>query len=252
MKNFVVSDIHDHYDLLTEALNRNDFDINNVDHRLIVCGDAFCSGPQPGELFIFLHKLSEKGRLIFIYGNHDIELLDNLRAGKFTRPANRKCADLIVSCLTGRAGLTDDELVLECERLGFTRFLAETPVWYYENENYVFTHGFIPTDKKAYKSDWRDATEKEWRNAAARGDAMVLSMRYGISEPNKKIVCGHYSAARCYLMKDATPSDWNNKIYKDVSGVPADAFKPFFGDTFIAIDQSVKKTGFMNCIVIEE
>ena len=252
MKNFVVSDIHDHYDLLMEALNRNGFDINNKNHCLIVCGDAFYSGPQPGELFAFLRKLSEKGRLIFIYGNHDIELLDNLRAGKFTRPANRKCAELIVSCLTGRAGLIDDELILECERLGFTRFLAETPMWYYENENYVFTHGFIPTEKKAYKLDWRDATEKEWRNAAARGDAMALSMRYGISEPNKKIVCGHYSAARCYLMKGATQADWENKIYKDVSGVPAEGFEPFFGETFIAIDQSVKKTGFMNCIVLEE
>ena len=63
MKNFVVSDIHDHYDLLMEALDRNDFDINNADHRLIVCGDAFYSGPQPGELFAFLRKLSEKGRL---------------------------------------------------------------------------------------------------------------------------------------------------------------------------------------------
>ena len=81
---------------------------------------------------------------------------------------------------------------------------------------------------------------------------MTLSMRYGISEPNKMIVCGHYSAARCYLMKDAKEADWDNKIYKDVSGVPAEGFKPFFGDTFIAIDQSVKKTGFMNCIIIEE
>jgi hypothetical protein len=116
----------------------------------------------------------------------------------------------------------------------------------------VFTHGFIPTEKKAYRPDWRNATEKEWRNAASRGDAMALSMRYGISEPNKKIVCGHYSAARCYLMQNATPTDWENKIYKDVSKVPAEGFKPFFGDTFIAIDQSVKKTGFMNCIVIEE
>ena len=53
-------------------------------------------------------------------------------------------------------------------------------------------------------------------------------------------------------MKNATQADWENKIYKDVSGVPAEGFKPFFGDTFIAIDQSVKKTGFMNCIVIEE
>ena len=81
---------------------------------------------------------------------------------------------------------------------------------------------------------------------------MALSMRYGVSEPNKKIVCGHYSAARCYLMKDATESDWDNKIYKDVSGVPTEGFKPFWSETFIAIDQSVKKTGFMNCIVIEE
>ena len=189
MKNFVVSDIHDHYDLLMDALNRNGFALNNEYHRLIVCGDAFYSGPQPGELFVFLRKLSEKGRLIFIYGNHDIELLDNLRAGKFTRPANRRCAELIVRYLTQKTELSDDALAIECERLGFTRFLSETPVWYYESEDYVFTHGFIPTEKKAYKPDWRNATEKEWRNAAARGDAMALSMRYGISEPNKKIVC---------------------------------------------------------------
>ena len=252
MKNFVVSDIHDHFDLLIEALDSRGFDVNNENHRLIVCGDAFYSGPQPGELFVFLRELSEKGRLIFIYGNHDVELLDNLREHRFNRPANRKCAELIVRHMTGKTCMDDEELISECERLGFISFLAETPVWYYENENYVFTHGFIPTDKKAYRSDWRTATEKDWRNAAARGDAMALSLRYGVSEPNKKIVCGHYSAARCYLMKNATPSDWDNKIYKDVSGVPADGFKPFFGETFIAIDQSVKKTGFMNCIVLEE
>lgn len=252
MKNFVVSDIHDHYDLLMEALSRNGFDIDNEDHRLIVCGDAFYSGPQPGELFVFLRELSEKERLIFIYGNHDIELLDNLRAKDFTRPANRRCAELTVQYLTQKTGLTDEELVSECENLGFTRFLSEIPVWYHENESYVFTHGFIPTEKNTYRPDWRDATEREWRTAAARGDAMMLSMRYEVSEPNKKIVCGHYSAARCYLMKNATPADWENKIYKDVSKVPAEGFKPFLGDTFIAIDQSVKKTGFMNCIVMEE
>jgi hypothetical protein len=234
-----------------DALECNGFDVNNEDHRLIVCGDAFYSGPQPGELFVFLRGLSEKGRLIFIYGNHDIELLDNLKAKRFTRPANRRCAELIVQHMTQKTGLAEDVLISECGRLGFTRFLSEVPVWYYENEDYVFTHGFIPTEKRAYKPDWRDATEREWRTAAARGDAMMLSMRYGISEPNRKIVCGHYSAARCYLMKNATPTDWENKIYKDVSKVPAEGFKPFFGDTFIAIDQSVKKTGFMNCIVLE-
>ena len=80
---------------------------------------------------------------------------------------------------------------------------------------------------------------------------MLLSMRYGISEPKKIIVCGHFSAARCYLMNGATQVDWDNKIYKDVSNVLPEGFKTFFGDTFIALDQSVKKTGFVNCVVIE-
>ena len=252
MKNFIVSDIHDHFDLLTEALDRSGFDANDPNHRLTVCGDAFYSGPQPGELFVFLRDLWVSGRLIFIYGNHDIELLDNLREHRFSRPANRKCAELLVHHLTGKTKLTDEELISECDRLGFTAFLSDAPVWYRETENYIFTHGFIPTNKRAYRPDWRNATEKEWRTAAARGDAMMLSMRYGIIEPNKIIVSGHYSAARCYLMQNATESDWNNKIYKDVSQVPIEGFKPFYGKTFIAIDQSVKKTGFVNCIVLDE
>lgn len=50
-----------------------------------------------------------------------------------------------------------------------------------------------------------------------------------------------FSAARCYKMKSATQCVWENKIYKDVSDVPKEGFYPFFGETFIAIDQSVKK-----------
>ena len=248
MKDFAVSDIHDHYDLLREALAREGFDVHCADHRLILCGDAFYAGPQPGELFVFLRRLWEQGRLVLLYGNHDIELLDDLTAGRFRRPANRTCAALTVAHLTGETGLSDAALTAACERIGFTRFLAEVPVWYYETDRYVFTHGFIPTAKRAYRADWRSATEREWR-AAIRSDAMLLSMRCAIREPGKIIVCGHYSAARCYLMKNATPVDWESKRYKDVSGVPAEGFRAFFGDGFIALDGSVKKTGIVNCIL---
>ena len=249
MKNFVVSDIHDNYDLLMDALARNGFDINDSSHRLIVCGDAFFSGPKPAETFVFLREMSEKGRLIFIYGNHDIDILDSLRAKNFRRAGNRTCAELIVEHLTQKTGLTDDELVSECEKIGFIRFLAETPVWYYENEDYVFTHAFIPTENNAYRADWRNATEEEWRKAST-SDAMLLSMYYGISEPNKKIICGHFGAARCHLMKNATQEDWDNQIYKGITISPIDGYKPFFGDTFIAIDSSVNKTGVLSCIVV--
>lgn len=251
MKNFAVSDVHDHHSLLIEALNQAGFDESNESHRLILCGDAFYSGPEPGELFVFLRELSAKGRLIFIYGNHDTELLDNLREKCFKRKANRTCAELVVKHLTGEEDLTDEELASRCEEIGFTAFLSDVPLWYYETENYIFTHGFIPTVKRTYNPNWRSSTEKEWR-AASQADAMLLSMRYSVSESGKKIVCGHFSAARCYLMKDASESDWENKLYKDVSSVPIEGFKPFFGDTFIALDQSVKKTGFINCIILEE
>ena len=250
MKYFVVSDIHDRYNLMVAALNRNGFDEENEKHRLIVCGDAFYSGPQPGELYIFLRRLHENGKLVFIYGNHDVELLDNLQSGRFGRRGNRVCAALIVKALTGKEGLSDADLIAECCRLGFTEFLQTAPVWYYETDCYVFTHGFIPTTKNVYRPDWRCATEKEWRLAASRGDGMMLSMRYGVHEPNKTIVFGHYSAARCFLMQSATLSDWEEKKYKDVSAVPLEGFRPFFGETFIAIDQSVAKTGFVNCIVL--
>ena len=252
MKYFAVSDVHDHYDLLMEALRKNGFARENRDHHLILCGDAFYSGPQPGEMFSLLKSLHEEGRLIFIYGNHDVELLDNLRAGAFRRPGNRTCAALLVEHLTGKTGLRDEELIAACDRLSFTDFLEKVPVWYYETEDHIFTHGFIPVKSHAYRPDWRDAAEKEWRTAASRGDAMLLSMRYGIREPGKTIVCGHYSAARCYLMKGAASADWEKKLYKDVSKVPAEGFRPFYGDGFIAIDASVKKTGSVNCIVLDE
>ena len=252
MKNFVVSDCHDHYDLLLAALEEKGFDREKKEHRLILCGDAFTSGRQPGEMFRFLRALHEEGRLVFIYGNHDVELLGNLKAGAFRRPGNRTCAALLVEHLTGKTGLSDEELIAECERLGFTEFLEKVPVWYHETDRYIFTHGFIPTKKHAYLPDWRNASEKDWRAAAYRGDAMLLSMRCGVREPGKTIVCGHYSAARCYPMKDAASADWEKKLYKDVSGVPAEGYRPFYGDGFIAIDASVKKTGSVNCIVLDE
>ena len=255
MKYFVVSDVHDHYDLLKEALERNGFDEDNNGHRLIICGDAFYSGPQPGELFVYLKGLYEKGRLIFVRGNHDVELLDNLKKGKFGRPANRVCAALTVKHMTGRTDLTDGELISECERLGFTRFLSDVPVWYYETGRYVFTHGFIPTAKDRYDPEWRNADNKRWMSAVT-SDGMRLSMRCGISEPGKMIVFGHYSAARCRLMQNASEKDWENKIYTNQSEISkllkAGGYLPFFGDTFIAMDQSVKKTGYVNCAVIED
>ena len=38
-KYFVTSDLHSYYTEFIEALNKHQFDINNHNHILIVCGD---------------------------------------------------------------------------------------------------------------------------------------------------------------------------------------------------------------------
>ena len=44
----------------------------------------------------------------------------------------------------------------------------------------------------------------------------------------------------------------NVSFAKDVSSVPPEGFRPFYGSTFIALYRSVPKTGFINCIVPED
>ena len=50
MKYFVSSDIHGFFDEWMFALKRENFDISNPEHKIIVCGDLFDRGRQPKRL----------------------------------------------------------------------------------------------------------------------------------------------------------------------------------------------------------
>ncbi|MCR4662086.1 MAG: metallophosphoesterase [Clostridia bacterium] len=238
MKYFVVSDIHDHFDLLKDVLDKNGFDINNKDHKLIVCGDAFVRGPQPGEVYEFLKLLNSKDKLIFVYGNHDLLLLKTINEGDYSKP-NKDC-----ECIKNmqKYGLNIDEV---------GKFIADVSVPYFETKDYIFVHGFIPTKgKTTYDPNWRDSSELKFY--VTTKDGMKLSMYNKIYEPNKKIVFGHYSTARCHIMAKATEDDWNNKIYKDKKLVKNAPHTIFYGDTFIAIDGSCYESGLLNLLVIDD
>ena len=87
MKYFVSSDIHGHYDEWQLALNEAGFDLNNPDHKIILCGDIFDRGRQPREIIDFI--LAHKDKMILIRGNHE-ELMSEM----IKRNYNTK-ADLI-------------------------------------------------------------------------------------------------------------------------------------------------------------
>lgn len=74
---------------------------------------------------------------------------------------------------------------------------------YYETENYIFVHGWIPCVsipfarqkgrfiyKYMYNENWPKANELEWNKA--RWINGMEAAHSGVIEPNKTIVCGHW------------------------------------------------------------
>ena len=53
MKYFVSSDIHGFFDEWQNALKDKGFDLNNPEHKIILCGDLFDRGSQPKEIINF-------------------------------------------------------------------------------------------------------------------------------------------------------------------------------------------------------
>jgi len=78
MKYFVCSDLHSHYIALIESLNKAGYDVNNPEHKLIVCGDIFDRGDETLEVYKFLKSIP-KERRILIRGNHEVLYLDLLK-----------------------------------------------------------------------------------------------------------------------------------------------------------------------------
>ena len=77
MKYFVSADIHSFYDEWMVALDKAMFDIENPEHKIIICGDLFDRGRQPKEIIDFV--LRNKEKIIYIKGNHE-DLLEELIA----------------------------------------------------------------------------------------------------------------------------------------------------------------------------
>lgn len=82
MKYFVCSDIHGYFNEWLSALKEKGFDINNPEHKIIVCGDLFDRGHQPKQIIDFI--LSNKDKFILIRGNHEDLMQDMIDRNKNT------------------------------------------------------------------------------------------------------------------------------------------------------------------------
>lgn len=247
MKYFVISDMHSYYDPMIKALDEAGFDKNNPDHMLIVCGDAFDRGTQAIEILNYLNSVERK---VLIKGNHDDMLMELLE---------RKVPSL-VDDKNGTLG-TVYQLGFEEGVTAFADFcdnayklfkpLYDQMVNYFETENYIFVHSWIPlirqdnlpkyyvrNRKWAFNEDWRNATEDYWDDARW-GNPYELAAS-GL-KPDKTIVFGHWHTS------------WPRAYFEDKDEFGADAdFTIYYGDGYIGIDAMTAHSGKVNVLVVED
>lgn len=252
MKYFVVSDIHNYFEPMIEALNEKGFDISDPSHKVIICGDLFDRGPDAINCLRFVNDLIKENKVILVKGNHDVLLEECCMRGY--PQSHDKHNGTVQTILDLGSYVVSKDFAEACDKtIKCLKTYRKHLVNYYETKNHIFVHGWIPCawltqstyygviERFDYKSDWRDASELEWTDSAMWQNGMKRWSE-GIKEPNKTIVCGHFHTS------------WGHSKLRKVCDEFDDTaiFEPFIDDGIIAIDGCVHYTGKVNCVVIED
>jgi len=252
MKFFCVSDIHSYYSALKKALDEAGFDRNNPEHWLISCGDAFDRGHESEEVLHFLMSLERK---ILVKGNHDL-LLDDLCMREF--PYSHDFSNGTTRTVNDIGGAGEGYPFDDCCRNTWNRTAAyrASLVNYFETENYIFVHSWIPTITEGaskpwhtlnkyyeYKEDWREATRNEWEEAMWGNP--FFKAQEGMNRTGKYIVFGHWHCSLGHLISsDGELSEFGENACWDI--YKNDDWK------IIGIDKCTAHTGKVNVLVIED
>jgi serine/threonine protein phosphatase 1 len=248
MKFFVFSDIHSFYTPLKIALDEAGFDRNNPEHWLISCGDAFDRGGESEEVLHFLMSLERK---ILVKGNHD-SLLKELCLREF--PYSYDFSNGTVKTVNDIGGAGEGYPFDKCCENTWNRTAAyrASLVNYFETENYIFVHSWIPVLSKdglpahytygrsfEFSPEWRHASQEEWDNAMW-GNPFELAEQ-GLNKTGKTIVFGHFHTS------------WPRAKYEGKPEFDEGAdFSPYFGDGYIALDACTAYTGKVNVLVLKD
>ena len=239
-KFFVTSDIHSFYTPFKKTLDEKGFDPNNENHWLIVCGDCFDRGDESKELLKYLMSLDRK---ILIKGNHDILLEDCcMREFPYSYDKHNGTTKTIEELGGYIKGVPFDE----CCQMTWNRLARyrELLVNYFETQNYIFVHSWIPIISQnggfyKYDKNWRNATNNQWELA-------MWSNPFEMAEqgllPDKKWIVGHVHTSfprAKYEGGEEFGSEANFDIY--------------YGDGYIAIDGCIAAyNGQINILKIED
>ena len=177
MKYFVSADIYGFYDEWQLALKEKGFDINNSEHKIILCGDLFDRGRQPKEIIDFV--LTHKDKVILIRGNHEDlmqEMIDrnNATFGDLSNGTSYTIVDLYPEWQISEFNLSK---IAKETRL---QEVLDMCIDYFETEHYIFVHGWIPIIENCYfyDSEWRSARKERWEKVAGQTLLKCIDMKF--------------------------------------------------------------------------
>ena len=240
-KIFAVSDIHGHSSIFREALAEAGFRRDDPEHLLVACGDYFDRGTENRAVYNYLDSLTNK---VLIRGNHE-ESLDNIMLnGKLTLTDHiNGTAQTVREFFRGdyipefNFVYTDET----CDAYRELRPFLDGLYDYFETENYIFTHGWLPLRLQGEDGvptlapDWRYADPTMWHGAIWTEWHKVYP--YRPLPHGKTLVVGHRAADHASAFDSSRPKKCS---------------APFFGDGMIAIDALTVDSGKVNILVLEE
>lgn len=252
MKFFVLSDVHSFYEPMMEALTKQGFELDNPQHRIIICGDLFDRGPDTVRVLEFMKKMNSLGRLEYVCGNHEELLFDCIKdLNRSGYVSSHHVHNGTVDTLAQVSGFTRYDLLAGAfDRKVFNEriqelvdFVTENAVDYVEIGDYIFCHGWIPCNP--YGTVFEDWREGDW--AEARWFNGMSAWHKGAKLPGKTIVCGHYHCSWGWSHLRQERKEFPHKNIKNWKA----SFEPFVDEGIIALDSCVAYTEFCNCWVLE-
>lgn len=234
-KIFAVSDIHGHGSELIRALDEAGFDPQDPEHLFVCCGDCFDRGRENRKVMSYISGLPRK---VLVRGNHE-DLLENALDRYYVDFIDcHNGTDVTIREFFGKNAIDENgfiykDLFIEPKLLAFTGSMVD----YFETENYIFTHGWLPVfnEDDIAERRWENSSERMWKSA--RFTEWYKAYRDGLTVPGKIIVCGHRSA-RYGRMFDETRKD--------------DDYGIFYGDGVIVLDATTVQSGRINVLVVED
>lgn len=251
MRYYVVADVHGFYTQFSHALRDKGYFEDYGPKKIIVCGDLMDRGKEAKELQSFVLEHIATDDIILVRGNHE-DLFEDLATkdgGMLYSHHEHNGTWQTGIQLTGM----NPNVAFEYSNL-FAAQLKQTPFYtqiipkmvpYYETEHYVFVHGWIPTATRKgehkYSPNWRTMSAGKWKEARW-ANGMKYACEYGITEPGKTIVCGHWHTSYGHSKIEGKGDEF---------GFAAD-FSPFYAEGIIALDGCTAYSGIVNCIVVED